>query len=157
MTHDHLTAVLLRDHLLTATQREALLGPAAPGGEAECACLLDRAEGELGLDRANLFHALCVHWHRAAPRVRLHQTTMDPEALAYVEARDAWDTLVLPLAVEPDGHLLCCTTDETLPGAMELLFRTLAIPFRLVITDIGPLELFIAERYDYEGLDVEAA
>ncbi|MEM8739148.1 MAG: hypothetical protein AAGG38_11830 [Planctomycetota bacterium] len=145
MTFDKLAAVLREDGLLQTG------GPGPQvGGETWTA-----AAAAWGVDEAAALHSLSGYWRREAARVQLHRVPHDPAALGYVGARDAWDYLILPLAVEPDGHLLCCTTVETLPTAIARLLNTLSVPFRLVVADIRPLEQYIAEQYRYEGVEVE--
>ncbi|MEM9418768.1 MAG: hypothetical protein AAGA25_06865 [Planctomycetota bacterium] len=153
MTHEQITSVLVEENLLTQDQRTAVL--TAPGVTSDNQCFLEHAAKHLNLDEVELLGGLIEHTRRNATEVKLTQTAHDPAALEYICARDAWDYLILPLAIEPTGHLLCCTTSETLGTALAYLTRTLAIPFSIVITDIRPLELYIAEQYHYEGVDLD--
>lgn len=88
------------------------------------------------------------------PYVNLVQETLDDDALGLITAKDAWDNLVLPLRID-DGTLVCATTDETLASAIELVQSNIPMPFRFVIADIRLLEQFIAEKYHFEGVEVE--
>ena len=151
MTHEQMTSVLVQQNLISQEQRTAVLSD--PGVTSDTRCFLEHAAKEL--DESELLGGLIEHTRKTATAVKLTQTAHDPAALEYICARDAWDFLILPLAVEPDGHLLCCTTSETLGTALAYLTRTLAIPFRVVITDIRPLEQYIAEQYHYEGVDLD--
>lgn len=153
MTHEQMTTVLVEQQLLTQDQREAVLQSSATPSDNQC--FLEYTAEQCGLHEVDLLDALGKHLRQAAPHVKLAQTAHDPAALAYLSPRDAWDYLILPLAVEPDGHLLCCTTPETLSTALAFLMRTIAVPFRIVFTDVRPLEQFIAEQYHYEGVDVD--
>lgn len=152
MTHEQITAVLVEQKVLTPEQQTAVLD--SPDSASDNQCFLTHTAEQLGLLEIDLLEAITRH-HKSAPEVRLSQTAHDPAALDYLAARDAWDYLILPLAVEPDGHLLCCTTPETLSTALAFLLHSLAVPFRIVVTDAGPLEQYIAEQYHYEGVDVE--
>lgn len=87
-------------------------------------------------------------------QVNLTHEASDPEVMDYVEVHDAWNHLVLPLRIE-DGTLVCATTEETAATALAMLHKTLDRPFELVISEIRLLEQFIAERYAYEGVDVD--
>lgn len=91
------------------------------------------------------------------PYVNLVRERTDDACLSLISARDAWECLVLPLRLD-GGVLVCATTVETLPNAIELIQREVPNPFRFVIADIRLLEQFIAERYDFEGVEIiEAA
>lgn len=153
MTHEQMTTVLVEQHLLTDEQRASVLE--SPTTPSDNQCFLEHTAEQFGLHEIDLLDALTKHLRHAAPEVKLSQTAHDAKALEYLAARDAWDYLILPLSIEPDGHLLCCTTPETLSTALAFLMRTLAVPFRVVITDVRPLEQYIAEQYHYEGLDVD--
>ena len=153
MTHEQMTAVLVQQQLLSEAQQQAVLESTTTPSDNQC--FLEHTAELFGLHEIDLLEALTQHLRHAAPHVKLTQTAHDAQALEYLAARDAWDYLVLPLAVEPDGHLLCCTTPETLSTALAFLMRTLAVPFRLVLSDVRPLEQYIAEQYHYEGVDVD--
>lgn len=153
MTHEQMTTVLVEQQLLTDPQRSTVLE--SPMTPSDNQCFLEHTAELFGLHEVDLLDALTKHLRHAAPVVKLSQTAHDAASLEYLSARDAWDYLILPLAVEPDGHLLCCTTSETLSTALAFLMRTLAVPFRIVITDVRPLEQYIAEQYHYEGVDVD--
>jgi hypothetical protein len=90
------------------------------------------------------------------PTVNLCQEANDPELLDLLSAVEAWDYLLLPLR-EDDDHIIFATTREALPPAIALLQRRINIPFKFVTAELHLLEQFIAERYDYEGIDVEDA
>lgn len=153
MTHEQMTEVLVNQNILTESQRTALLAPAAAPSDNHC--FLEHAAEQFGLHEVDLLDALSKHLRHESPAVRLSQTVHDTAVLDYLSARDAWDYVILPLAIEPDGHLLCCTTEETLSTALAFLMRTLAVPFRIVFADVRPLEQFIAEQYHYEGVDID--
>jgi len=153
MTHEQMTTVLVEQELLTEPQRAAVLSSSATPSDNQC--FLEHTAELFGLNEVDLLDALTKHLRGSAPEVKLSQTAHDRAALEYLSACDAWDYLILPLAVEPDGHLLCCTTAETLSTALAFLMRTLAVPFRVVIADVRPLEQYIAEQYHYEGVEVD--
>ena len=79
----------------------------------------------------------------------------DPQCLRLISASEAWSNLVLPLHMDR-GELVCATTREALPHAAELVKRRFRGRFRFVLADLHPLEQFIAERYDYEGIEIAA-
>ena len=153
MTPEQATAALVERRLLTDADRQLLLEePSVAGGIND---LPRRISAASGLDCEEIVQALAQAIVGSAPRVRLFQTPHDPAALEHVPARDAWDHLILPLAFAADGSLLCCTTRETLPASLGYLYRHLAVAFNVVLAEMTPLEMFIAERYRYEGVEVE--
>ena len=150
MTYEQATAVLVQRQLLSRDDRRSLLSELAElGGD-----LLSAVAQRSG-DAARVQRALAEAVLQDAPRVRLFSAVHDPAALGYLSARDAWDHLVLPLQVEPDGTVVCCTTRETLPTTLAFLYARLDAPFRIVLADLGPLELYIAEQYGYEGVEID--
>lgn len=89
----------------------------------------------------------------SCPHTGLVGETLDDNCLTILRPRDAWEALVLPMRIEA-GTVVCATTQETLPNAIELIQRSVPLPFRFAIADIRLLEQFIAERYHYEGVEV---
>ncbi|MEL7088603.1 MAG: hypothetical protein AAGL98_09230 [Planctomycetota bacterium] len=151
MTPEQMTAVLVAQHQITEKQRATLLGQLH--ADSDKISFLELAHRQFGVDQLDLLNTLARHLQKSADHVKLSQTPHEPGALRYVPARDAWDYLILPLELEPDGTLLCCTTDETLPTALAYLMRSLRVPFHVVTADVRPLEQYIAEQYRYEGVD----
>jgi hypothetical protein len=88
------------------------------------------------------------------PYVNLVHERHDPEAIGLLTARDAWNNLVLPMRVDA-GVLICATTDETFEDARRLVADAVPMPARFVLADLRLLEQFIAEKYHFEGIDVE--
>lgn len=111
------------------------------------------AEVLFGVQRTHIIDALAEQVAMRAPEASLATETFDPQCLRMIAAKDAWDCLLLPIRWE-DGELLCATTVETLPAAIELLQARLAHPFHFVIAEMRPLEEFIACLYAYEGVEV---
>lgn len=105
------------------------------------------------LNEQDIWHT-CAHQIRdECSHVRLCQEQFDPNSLRVISAKQAWDALVLPLRTEA-GELVCATTEETLPEAISLMQQEAYCNVRFVITEIRPLEDFIAERYAYEGVEL---
>ena len=111
------------------------------------------AEKMFGIGERAIHLALADQVARRAPLATLCQETFDPKALQLLSAREAWDTLVLPIRWE-DGVLLCATTVETLTSAIDLLQRKYDQPYRFTLAEMRPIEEFIASMYAYEGVDV---
>lgn len=88
--------------------------------------------------------------------VRLTDQVFDEACLDFVEASDAWNNLVLPVRME-QGKLVCATTWETMESAADLLAMTCELPVKLLLCEARPIEQYIAELYDYEGLFLDDA
>ncbi len=88
--------------------------------------------------------------------VNLARQRLDHGCSRHLSAQDAWNHLVLPLRLE-DGCLICATTHGALGDADALLRGKLKTPFRFVLAELRPLEEFIADIYDFEGIDVDEA
>lgn len=111
------------------------------------------AEVLFGVDRSSIIDALAEQVAMRAPEAKLADEKFDPQCLRMISAKEAWDSLILPIRWE-DGELLCATTIETLPNAIELLQQKLDCPFHFAIAEMRPLEDFIASLYAYEGVEV---
>ena len=77
-------------------------------------------ESLYGIARQEIIEALDEQVAMRAPEAKLAKQRFDPECLKMISAKEAWDSLLLPIRWE-DGELLCATTIETLPAAIELL------------------------------------
>ncbi|MEM9884193.1 MAG: hypothetical protein AAF800_14870 [Planctomycetota bacterium] len=157
MTPDQITDALAAPLGLDPRQTQAIHDAIGGVAEGEPSCLLEVAEAAAGVPAAELLAELTRYFRGHAMRLNLSRVTHDPAVLGHVRPADAWDYLVLPLALGPEGHLVCATTEETLDTALAFMLRSLAVPFDVVIADVRPLEQFIAERYHYEGVEIDAA
>ena len=110
-------------------------------------------ESLFGVERATIIQALAEQVVMRAPEASLATEQYDPQCLRMISAKQAWDHLLLPIRWER-GELLCATTVETLPAAIELLQARLDCPYQFVIAEMRPLEEFIASLYAYEGVEV---
>ena len=111
------------------------------------------AETMFGIAVEEIAAALAVQLRHTTSWVNLAHQPLDPRVLTLLSPSEAWDHLVLPLRRE-DRQLVCATGAETLPEALALLQRRVSEPIRLVFAEMHQLEQFIAERYDYEGLEL---
>lgn len=86
--------------------------------------------------------------------VNLCHEEQDDGCLSLLTPHEAWQNLVLPLRAE-DGTAIFATTVETLTSAIELVQSKVETPFRFVLCEVRPLEQFIAQRYHFEGIEIE--
>ena len=135
--------------MLTTNQVEQALA-----AQAEREVPLGRIVEQLfDVERTAVIEALAEQIVMRSPDASLATETFDAQCLRMISAKEAWDNLVLPIRWE-GGELLCATTVETLPGAVELLQHKLDCPFHFAIAEMRPLEEFIASLYAYEGAEV---
>lgn len=149
MDDDLIGTILVEQGVLTSAQVARALA-----AQQERETPLGRvAEVLFGIKRSNVIDALAEQVAMRAPEASLATEQFDPQCLRMISAKDAWDRLLLPIRWE-DGELLCATTVETLPSAIELLQQKLDCPYHFVIAEMRPLEEFIASLYAYEGVEV---
>lgn len=106
------------------------------------------------LDEAAIWEQCAAGLARRCPHTSLFRESQDASCLGFLQARDAWENLVLPLRFD-EGELVCATTQETLADALRLMLRVSPVPCRFVLVAVHPIEQFIAELYHYEGVELE--
>ncbi|MFK7789411.1 MAG: hypothetical protein AB8C95_07990 [Phycisphaeraceae bacterium] len=149
MDNDLIGNILIDQGVLTQNQVDRALQ-----AQAEREAPLGRiAEQLFDIERSVVIEALAEQVVMRAPDASLATEQFDPQCLRMISAKQAWDSLILPIRWE-HGELLCATTVETLPGAIELLQQILDCPFHFAIAEMRPLEEFIASLYAYEGVEV---
>lgn len=149
MDNDLIGHILVEQGVLTTNQVARALEV-----QAEREAPLGRiAEQLFDIERSAVIEALAEQIVMRAPQASLATETFDAQCLRMISAKEAWDSLILPIRWE-GGELLCATTVETLPGAIELLQQKLDCPFHFSIAEMRPLEEFIASLYAYEGVEV---
>jgi len=111
------------------------------------------AESMFGITVDEVAAALAEQFRHRCSWVNLAHQNLDPQCLIQLEPAQAWDHLLLPLRYE-NGELIFATALETLEMAIALLQRYVYQPFHLVLCEMRQLEQFIAERYDYEGIEL---
>ena len=149
MDNDLIGQILVEQGVLTADQVDTALV-----AQAEREAPLGRIAEELfGISHAHVISALAEQIAVRAPQASLATERFDPQCLRMISAKEAWDRLILPIRWD-DGELLCATTIETLPAAIELLQAKLDCPYHFAIAEMRPIEDFIASLYAYEGVEV---
>ncbi|QQE12159.1 hypothetical protein JD969_01390 [Planctomycetota bacterium] len=87
--------------------------------------------------------------------LNLFNETFDHDCLRLLPAEEAWKSLVLPIRIH-DGSLICATTKSMLDDALSLLEKHVKdTPVKLTFVESHLLEMFIAERYGYEGVEAD--
>jgi len=149
MDNDLIGQILVEQGVLTPNQVARALA-----AQAERETPLGRvAEMLFNIERTAVIQALAEQVAMRAPEASLASEEFDPQCLHMISAKEAWDCLILPIRWDK-GELLCATTIETLPVAIELLQAKLDCPYHFVIAEMRPLEGFISSLYSYEGVEV---
>ncbi len=151
MTNDLTGEIMIEAGLLDATQVRAVL--THQENATRRLSFGDVAVELFHLSELAIFDALAEQAKRHTVYARLDDAQIDRNCLFLLSPRDAWDQLILPLHFDADRELICVTTVESLPTAIAFLQRKLSVPFRFVLADLRLLEQFIAEQYDYEGVE----
>lgn len=76
------------------------------------------AEEHLGVDPGEVERAWATQFAQAGGRFDPRRTTPEPEAVALIDRRQAWQFAIVPLRLD-DGELTLCTSVEYLPRAMR--------------------------------------
>ncbi len=143
--------VLIEREVLTASQVQQVLDEQGQRQDERPFGVI--AEEEFGISEQDVLEALAHQFASVSPTGDLALQVQDERCLPILTAQEAWDALVLPLRLER-GELIAATTCETLPQAIRLLQRAVFVPFKFVLVDVGPLERYIAQRYEFEGVAV---
>lgn len=149
MDNDLIGQILIQQGVMTCEQVDQALaeqvGTEVPLGQV--------AQDLFGVSEMSVLMALAEQIGMRSPHATLATEQFDPQCLRMISAKDAWDRLVLPIRWD-EGELLCATTIETLPAAIDLLQAKLDHPYHFAIAEMRPLEEFIASLYAYEGVEV---
>ena len=151
MRSERLGRLFVQGGLVSDTQADQLLAQIAQREPHAAGTAIAQA---FGIEETQVWEACAAQLVCDCPHVHLQDETFDDGCLDAVNAADAWDCLVLPLRKEA-GELVCATTEETLPSAIALPQQTYEGPFRFVLAPLRPMEQFIAERYGYEGVELD--
>lgn len=147
MRPEEISSILQQAGLADAAEAQALRNELDPAGPTlqQTTRILRRSEDEL---LEALVEAVTPTLTPATLATLPHVST----ALGRVAPHDAWDYLILPVSIDPDGTLLCLVCRDTLALALTFLLNHTGQPFRMECAEAGPLEQYIAERYAYEGV-----
>jgi len=144
--HARLGDVLVRMGVLTAAQRDEVLGLQASSGRPFGAL----AEEMFGVSTKAIERAWAAQYSELVGQVDLAKERSDTVVHELVERRQAWQFQLLPLRFE-DGHLLMATTEESLPRAMRFVAWALGVPASFVIADENALVNRLQAAYPMPG------
>lgn len=140
--------LLVGKGVLTAAQRDSVL---------EYQRLTGRPFGELaermyGVCQSVIEQAWAEQYASIAPRLDPRRETVEGEALALVERRQAWQFRVLPLRFD-DQELMICTTQEHLARALRFAGWKIQASCYFVLTDPLKLGEALMRHYPMAGMN----
>lgn len=100
-----------------------------------------------GVQEAELWRAWAQQMIESCPRVYPRELQVDPAALNFVNAREAWAYRLLPVQWTSEDVTLV-TTAERLPNAMAYAQIKSRVPAIFVLADLEELEEVIREKYN---------
>ncbi len=104
------------------------------------------AAGTFGVDEQAIWQAWGEQMIQHCPRVDLVVEPRHTGVLQSIDGRTAWQYHLLPLRRE-DGRLVCATTREHLPGAIQFARRHFDTPVRFVLAERFQLEQYLMRGY----------
>jgi hypothetical protein len=152
MQNQMIGSIMCEAGLLNQRQVDAVLN--AQQLEAERQSFGCVAERLFDIPATVVNEALAEQARQHSAYVKLTEQHLDRNCQYLISPADAWDHLIMPLQFDEDRELICATTVETLPAAIEFVQANLTMPVRFVLADLRLLEQYIAEQYDYEGVEV---
>ncbi len=143
--------VLIDQGILTNDQVEQIL--TAQGTSARPFGLL--AEELFAVEPEAIENAWVQQYASIAEHADLTSLCPTPEALAYIERRQAWQFAILPLRVE-GAELVLATTTNTLARALRFISRCLTVPGYLVLAETEALGSALEAHYPMAALNPDA-
>ncbi|NOG55762.1 MAG: hypothetical protein HND57_15785 [Planctomycetes bacterium] len=110
------------------------------------------AEQMYGIDARDVEHAWAVQYAQLCERVNLESESIDPDVLALVSRRQAWQFMVFPL--RRDGsEIVIATTPNDLPRAARFIAWHLGEPVYFVLTTQKRLVKALRRHCSLPGAD----
>jgi len=148
--HVRLGDVMVKLRLLSAGQRDEILAAQKTSGRPFG--LL--AERMFGVHPRQVEQAWAEQFAASADFVDPRTERTDPEVLALVERRQAWQFRVLPLRLSGED-VLVCTTPQHIARAMRFLGWRVGSPCCFVLAHPDHLGAALARHYPMAGLRAE--
>jgi hypothetical protein len=93
------------------------------------------AERMFDVTLQSIERAWAQQYHRFTGTLDLDQELIDPNAVAEISRRPAWQFEILPISFEPRGELLIAATQRRLPRAVSYAAARIPRPVFFRITD----------------------
>lgn len=143
----HLGELLVRNHVMTAEQRDAVLeaqrGRGGPFGVL--------AEEMFGVSPQAVEAAWAEQYASIAPRIDPRGIEVHPRVLELINRRQAWQFCMLPLTFDAED-LVACTTQEHLVRALKFAGWRLGQSCRFVLSDAAHLGEALCRHYPMAGM-----
>lgn len=139
--------LLIETGVLTATQVERILCEQQRSGE-PFGLLCERL---YQIEPETIEKAWAMQYASLSPTVDLEREQFDPEAMALVSRRQAWQFRVLPLRFD-DGELMIATTQAHLRRALRFAVAVMGVPVYLVLASPEALGQALCRHYPLPGM-----
>ena len=104
------------------------------------------ATESFGVDEQDIWQAWGEQMTQHCPRVDLVVEPRHPGVLKTVDSNTAWQHQLLPLRLE-DNRMICATTAERLPAAINFARQHLDVSVRFVLVERVQLEQYLMQSY----------
>ncbi len=139
--------LLVRRGVLTAAQRDEVLGEQTRSGRP----FGDLAERLFGVCPRQVEQAWAEQYSAMVRPIDPRRSESDPDALAIVTSRQAWQFAILPLRFA-GGELIACTTQAHLARALRFAAWRVATPVRFVLATPEHLGEALEASYPVKGM-----
>lgn len=142
---------LLVEHgVLTVAQRDQILEAQRTSGRP----FGELAERLFGVSQSHVERAWSEQYARIATWIDPRNEKVDPDALAMIDRRQAWQFRVLPLRFEGD-ELVACTTKENLARALRFAGWRINRMVYFVLAEPQALGEALAQHHPLPGMTPE--
>lgn len=142
--------LLVRRGVMTDAQRDEVLAEQKRSGRP----FGDLAERLLGICPREVEQAWAEQYAAMVRPIDPRRSSSDPDALAIVSSRQAWQFAMLPLRFAAE-ELIACTTQVHLARALRFAAWRVATPVRFVLATPEHLGEALASHYPVKGMRAE--
>jgi hypothetical protein len=143
----HLGELLVRNHVLTPAQRDAVLEAQRQRGGPFGAV----AEEMFGVSPQAVEAAWAEQYSEIAPHIDPREKDISQRVLDMINRRQAWQFCILPIEMQGDD-LIACTTQEHLVRAIKFAGWRLGHACQFVLTDPVALGEALCSHYPMAGM-----
>jgi len=142
--------LLVRRGVLSASQRDEVLAEQKRSGRP----FGDLAERMFGISPRDVEQAWAEQYASMVQPIDPRRSSSEPDALATVTSRQAWQFAMLPLRFS-SGELIACTTQIHLARALRFAAWQVPTPVRFVLATPGHLGEALQAQYPVPGMRPE--
>ena len=142
--------LLVRRGVLSTSQRDQILAEQKRSGRP----FGDLAERLFGVCPRDVEQAWAEQYASMIEPIDPRRSSSEPDALATVTGRQAWQFAMLPLRFS-SGELIACTTQIHLARALRFAAWKVATPVRFVLAAPGHLGEALSTQYPVPGMNAD--